>query len=143
MVCNTFYHIKCTEITRAQHVVIKSTEAIELKCSDCRNINSSKDPNGICNGCKLIPRLKEIISDMAKSVVSLKVQLLSEAKKFTDMNVEEMIPEVNDRQNRKANLIIYGLTEQSASLSTPEKYMIFLMVLLTWSLTSFVYLKHG
>ena len=120
LVCNTFSHIKCTEITKAQYDVIKSTEGIEWKCSDCRKINVSKDPNGTCNCCELIPQLKEIISDTAKSLESLKVQL-SEAKKLTDVNFEEIIHEVNDRQNRKASLIIYGFTEQSVRLAASEK----------------------
>ena len=111
VVCNTFSHIKCTEITRAQSDVIKSTERIEWKCSDCRNINFSKGPNSTCHCCTTVKRNNRGYGEINGVAEG---SILSEAKKLTDVNFEEIIQEVNDRQNPKANLIIYRLIEQSA-----------------------------
>jgi hypothetical protein len=117
--CNFFFHIKCINMNKAQYDVIKSTDGLDWKCPNCRLLNA----NGNCDCSKLISDLTKMIEKLNNTVESLQQQISSLKEKPTsaDIEFEEIIREVVDRQHRQKNLIIYNTPEQPANISSQQR----------------------
>src|SRR5699024_701755 len=120
-------HIKCTNISEDTYDVIKNTDGIEWKCDECRNVvdntcnnSTTATTSSNCECCKIIPDLKRVIDNLNATVLELKKQIAS-SKTSSDNNIEEIIQEINDRQYRKKNLMIYGVPEQSSQLPAANR----------------------
>ena len=108
-ICAAYYHIRCVDITKNQLDLIRSTPGFFWKCPKCSKSTSASVSNNKCDCCDIIPHLKEVIDKLSATVESLKNQLSQ--KTPSDIGLEDIIREVNERQLRKSNLIFYGFDE--------------------------------
>lgn len=117
--CASAFHIKCISMDKTTYDLLKSTEGVEWKCGGCRNAATGIGPDN-CNCCKIIPSLYDLIAKLSDAVDSLKKQVQDMNKTSADNNLELIIQEVFDRQKRAANLIFFGIPEQTAGTSISD-----------------------
>lgn len=88
---------------------------VGLSNSDIRLINSNKGLNWTCANCQ---QIGNDINDLKHLIISLQIEIkeLKENKANANsspknFNFEEVIEEINERNRRKRNLIIFGIQE--------------------------------
>ena len=89
---------------------------VKLLCNNCSNISKFKESQNLLASFKneLFDTLKKVTHDVAANIDELKDDIHGHSSE----QFELICQEVNDRQARKRNIIIYGAEEQNASLPT-------------------------
>lgn len=117
--CLLFFHAKCVDLTKEQVAILKTISGSAWKCPSCleKTLASPECENIPCKcvGCKLIPTLLVTIENLSKSVDELKIQIQSKNSDtepvYNNNSSETIINEINERQKRANNIIIYKLQE--------------------------------
>lgn len=119
--CTNFFHVKCTDLTKTQVEAIKSTEFIYWKCTTCSESADGVNKHTGCAGCTMIPSLLESINKLNEMVAELKRQVEEPRANNKEINAENIINEVMERQNRANNLIIFKLQESGKTSLASQK----------------------
>lgn len=116
--CNTAYRIRCINLSKAAYDVLKNNG---WRCTNCRDTVLSA--NAKCDCCKIIPKLNETIQKLSDAVDHLKSQLLqvNNTSTLNDIDIEEVITEVADREQRKKNLLFFGIPEHKSEIPPAER----------------------
>lgn len=112
----------CSKITEP-HLLLKCCvcqkifhhACVGLSSSETRLINSKKSVSWTCNRCD---QMGNDINSLKAAIVSLQNEIKSIASKESkdtvgDSQFEEIVQEVVERQNRRNNIIIFGMEEQT------------------------------
>nr|CAH7753523.1 unnamed protein product [Callosobruchus chinensis] len=91
---------------------------VELSLSDIKAIKNKSNINFTCETCKetavTLADLKALVISLQEEVKELKANKHTIADQLSSsMDYEEIIQEIQDRNSRKKNLIIYGLPENN------------------------------
>nr|CAH7731338.1 unnamed protein product [Callosobruchus chinensis] len=91
---------------------------VELSLSDIKAIKNKSNINFTCETCKetaiTLADLKALVISLQEEVKELKANKHTIADQLSSsMDYEEIIQEIQDRNSRKRNLIIYGLPENN------------------------------
>nr|CAH7719480.1 unnamed protein product [Callosobruchus chinensis] len=91
---------------------------VELSLSDIKAIKNKSNINFTCETCKetaiTLADLKALVISLQEEVKELKANKHTIADQLSSsMDYEEIIQEIQDRNSRKRNLIIYGLPEDN------------------------------
>lgn len=116
--CNRSYDavsmVKCSVCKKT----FKNT-CVDLSSNEVRTLNANKGYDWSCKHCRTmgndIKDLKSLILNLQQEIVGLKAELNVNLKSsaIDDEMFENIIQEVNDRNNRKTNIVIFGIPEQS------------------------------
>lgn len=108
---NTFNHA-CVGLSASDTRIIKAKKSVMWTCTNCEKMGSD------------MSSLKAVIISLQEEVKELK-QMHSNNNFDSGKNsqfFEEIIQEINERNNRKRNLIIFGVDEQPSDLSKDDRY---------------------
>jgi hypothetical protein len=96
--CKKSFCKECADLTETE------VRAIELK---------NRRMRFFCKNCVLIPKLSDMISPLQGQVNQL---MLNQQKASPSVNEESIINELQDRQNRSKNVIVYNVPESRSSV---------------------------
>lgn len=106
-----FYH-QCVDLTSTEVRAIKIKPNLSWSCSECTKM-----------GNNLID-LKSLIVSLKREIEELKAKITSNTSINTSSNdsshIEKVIQEVNERNARKSNLVVYGLPETTGDPSNDK-----------------------
>lgn len=115
-VCGGNFGNACIGLTPSEIRVINSKKSISWSCRNCENIGDD------------IASLKAVIVSLQNEIKDLKsaVQAMPMAgnNALSDEMMEEIILEFEERQERKLNIILYGLPEQPATQSNSQNVIL-------------------
>lgn len=93
-------------------------QCIDMGSADLRFIKSKKGLTWSCESCSLmgdsISDLKSVIVALQREVAGLKA-VQSNSSSSENVDFEDIVNEVSDRQYRKNNLIIFGIPDNSSN----------------------------
>lgn len=95
---NSFNHL-CVDLSTSEIRTIKSKKSFSWTCSTCA------DTAGTLN------ELRSLIVSLKQELQDLKGTLNSQKSENHDINFEDVVQEVSERNARKCNLVIFGLQE--------------------------------
>lgn len=109
-VCKKHFKNTCVDISSNEIRMLNSNKGCEWSCKSCRSVgNDIKD-------------LKAIIMKLQEDISNLKVDLgATAAPQISDDRFEDIIREINDRNKRRNNLIVFGVPEQNQELPNNER----------------------
>lgn len=109
-VCTGQFNHTCAGLTISEVRIIKSKKSLSWTCAECEGMGSD------------INSLKAVIISLRDEVKVIKNNLqTAESCSFDrDLFLEEVIQELDDRNKRKRNVLIFGLNEQSSSMAAQE-----------------------
>nr|CAI5851494.1 unnamed protein product [Callosobruchus analis] len=102
-ICKKGFFHQCVELTTSELRTIKQKKNLSWSCTECASTSS----NGVDELKLLIMSLQSELKEL-RSVID-KQKVTSET-----LNFEEVVQEVFDREQRKNNLIIYGIKENNS-----------------------------
>lgn len=105
-ICKEAYKNTCVNLTASELRLINGNKGVDWSCPKCKE--SGND----------IKELKQLILQLQDDIASLRNEIKTEIT-ITEDQFEEIVAEVNDRNSRKSNLVIFGLVEPEQSQS-PE-----------------------
>lgn len=96
-----------------------------MNSSEVRIVNSRKSITWCCKGCEAVGNdltsLRSVIVSLQEEIRNLKAAMdtiqASSAVGLGEDDIEEIISEFEDRQRRKNNVVIFGLSEQPHNLA--------------------------
>ncbi|GJQ73838.1 hypothetical protein Trydic_g18775 [Trypoxylus dichotomus] len=93
-VCKSIYLHSCTELSITEIRTIKSKKGVSWSCRNCNILSSD-------------------INDLKAAILSLRNDLAAREKSagIDDKAFEELLAELGDRNNRKQNIIMFGVPE--------------------------------
>lgn len=105
-VCKKTFRHSCVNITLDELRILNDNDkGYEWSCSNCRNFgNELKD-------------LKALILKLQNDILDLKLENSGSRSSIIDDNFEQILEEINQRNIRKSNLVIFGVVEQDQGLS--------------------------
>lgn len=120
--CENFFHAKCVELTKTQLDTIKSTQNLLWKCTHCSKSADLNKYTG-CPGCTKIPSLIETINKLTESVAELQRQINNGNNKsnLNSLPMEDVINEINERQSRANNILIFKLNEPESDVASERE----------------------
>lgn len=116
--CDNFFHAKCVNLTKTMLDLITGQTNILWKCTGC--LESEEQNKSTCSGCSMIPKLIENINKLTATVTELQRQIQNSKQEVNNCNMDDIINEINDRQSRARNIIIFKMKE-SESPSNQER----------------------
>lgn len=110
-VCKKFFKNTCVEVSSSEVRTMNANKGYDWSCKNCRSVgNDLKD-------------LKALIISLQDEIKSLRTeQFEMRGALNTNIEFEEIIEEINERNRRKCNLVISGIAEQSQEQSTAERF---------------------
>lgn len=104
-ICKKSYKIECVDISSAEARKIHSNVGLTWSCTSCSQLGN--DLNG----------LKAAIVVLQDEIKTLKtaVALAPSTTRLPLLETERIIQEIADRDNRKTNVIVYGMSESCKS----------------------------
>lgn len=112
-ICHGIFGNLCIGLTSSEIRIISSKKSISWSCKDCEKIGND------------IQSLKSVIVSLQKEIKELKTSVQSVSgdisHEFTDEKFEEVIAEIEERQMRKRNVIVYGVEELGGGGTTDER----------------------
>lgn len=109
-VCQKTFNHTCVGITASETRIIKSKKSLSWTCVGCSHFGND------------INSLKAVIAALQNEVKELKeLKSVSNTVSLSNAQFEEIISEINDRQSRKHNLVIYGVPEQVHDLNKDQR----------------------
>ena len=116
--CRGPIHQSCAGLSDNDMKLTRSkSRNVKLLCNNCSdNISKFKDFQNLLSSLKneLFDTLKKVTHDVDAKIDKLKEDI----HRHSSEQFELICQEINDRQARKRNIIIYGAQEQNASLPT-------------------------
>nr|CAH7747343.1 unnamed protein product [Callosobruchus chinensis] len=107
-VCKDKYKHTCVDITANEIRILNANKGYDWTCVDCRA--TGKDLN----------ELKALIMKLQEDIKQLKTH--NDRNLGTSpVDFEEVVTEINERQKRKSNIIIFNLEEQDQSKPPAER----------------------
>lgn len=99
-VCSKVFRATCTEVTRSDLKRFGPTTGIFWSCKDCRNLD-----------------LRSLILALQEDIRELKSKPVAPVVSSTETLIrsEEIIQEVVERDRRRNNVIVYGVTESKSN----------------------------
>nr|CAH7723164.1 unnamed protein product [Callosobruchus chinensis] len=107
-VCKERYKHSCVEITTNEVRTLNANKGYDWTCVNCRTIG--KDLND----------LKALIIQLQSDIQELKTENMRMAGS-SSVDFEEIISEINERQKRTNNIIIFNIDEPDHSISVREQ----------------------
>lgn len=107
-ICKNHFSHSCVDLTTSEARIIKSKKNLSWTCQNCSQIGDD------------INDLKCIMLTLKKEVETLKAIKSDPAHNANNVDYEEIIQEITERNNRKRNIIIYGISEDN-TLPKSEK----------------------
>lgn len=106
-VCQHLYGNSCVGMSSSEVRIINSKKSISWNCSKCESIGSD------------IMSLKSIIVSLQKEISELRSSIAtsSQTVKIQDESFEEIVQELEDRMQRRNNIMLYGLAEPSQDIA--------------------------
>lgn len=98
-VCNKHYYHNCINLSTAETRLINSKKSVSWTCTRCSKLGND------------INSLKAAIISLEDKLNEIKRNTPHQTKAIPDL--EEVIGEINERNKRKNNLIIFGITEEN------------------------------
>nr|CAI5837342.1 unnamed protein product [Callosobruchus analis] len=91
---------------------------VSLTATETRLINSKKSVSWACNKCE---EMGSSLNDLKAAIFSLQSQIKAITSStansnVSDMQFEDIVQEVFERENRKCNLVIFGMKEQDSAV---------------------------
>lgn len=120
----------CCKKTVETHLLLKSCvyqkafyhSCVNITSSETRLINSKKSVNWTCQKCD---QLGNDINSLKAAIVALQNEIRNikpvENVTLNNIQFEEIVQEVSERQSRQRNLLIFGMKEQSSAISKDER----------------------
>lgn len=110
-VCKKFFKNTCVEVSTSEVRTMNANKGYDWSCKDCRSVgNDLKD-------------LKALILSLQDEIKSLKTEHFKmRGAMNANIEFEEIIEEINERNRRKFNLVISGIEEQSQEQSSAERF---------------------
>lgn len=103
-ICKKFFKNTCVDVTSAEVRAINANKGYDWSCKDCRAFGND------------LKELKALIIGLRDEIHSLKEENSRMVGSFkNNINFEEVIAEINDRNSRKCNIVIFGVEEQDQS----------------------------
>lgn len=110
-VCTRVFKHSCVNITSEEfRILCDPDKGYDWSCSNCRKIGGQ------------LKELKNLILSLQNDIQLLKDENRTLKSSDADTDLENVIEEINERNHRKRNLIIFGLSEQKQE-DTPEARM--------------------
>lgn len=108
-ICKKHFKNTCVDISSNELRIITANKGWDWSCIRCREFgNEIKD-------------LKAIILKLQEDIQILKVEKSESSAKITSENFEEIIEEVTERNKRKCNLVVFGITEPNSTLTNESR----------------------
>lgn len=98
-ICKNNYYYTCVDLNTNEVKSLKNKPLLKFTCKDCTKIGDE------------MTQLKSFIKSLQDDISQLKDALRNHVKPAEDVDLEEIIREVSDRETRKKNLIVYGVKE--------------------------------
>lgn len=114
--CDNFFHAKCVNLTKTLLDAITTQTNVLWKCTKCLE-SADQNKNASCPGCVIIPKLVENMNKLTSTIAELQNQIQANKQEVHNFNIEQIINEVNDRQNRAKNILIFKLNESELQTS--------------------------
>lgn len=108
IVCNKSYRNACVELTTNEVKLLNGNKGVEWSCKSCKE-----------SGCR-IGDLKALILQLQNDIQSLKNQMKLESSLSED-DYEEIISEINARNSKKSNIVIFGLSEPNQNINSDAR----------------------
>lgn len=109
--CQKLFLHNCVGLSVSAAKIIKSTKSVDWSCTSCSNLGDS------------LIEIKSLITTLQQEIASLKAQIANN-KTISDtpasFSMEEVISEIENRNLRKSNLVIFGIQEDN-SLTTEQR----------------------
>ncbi|KAL3265398.1 hypothetical protein HHI36_009604 [Cryptolaemus montrouzieri] len=103
-ICRNAFSNTCVGISSTEVRFIDSKKSISCSCKNCESIGSD------------IASLKTVIVSLQNEIKVLKVQAnRNKSGNLDEQAWEELFLEFKDRQERKSNIMLYGLPEQPSN----------------------------
>lgn len=120
--CKGSLHVACTGLSKDDYsrVTRYKTRAIKIMCNKCNsNLDQLLNIKGIIKAetTKLLEKITELETKLAD--ISLAKNNVS--VNFSTSQFEDIITEVNERNIRKRNIIIFNLDEPSSNLNKEQR----------------------
>lgn len=107
-ICSKYYKNNCVDLTANEVKLLNGNKGVEWSCKKCKDSgNSIKD-------------LKVLILQLQNDIQSMKSQM----KVGTDLTedvFEEIVAEINDRNSKKSNIILFGVPEPNQNLPSDTR----------------------
>lgn len=108
-ICKSIYYHGCVNMSSSETRTINSKKSLSWTCSKCEDIGGD------------INSLRAAIIALQDEVKELKAAKNIGNVANIDFNFEEIVREVNDRNSRRCNLVIFGINEQSSNVSKVDR----------------------
>lgn len=109
VVCkNTFYHA-CVDLTSSEIRSIRSKKSLSWTCSSCENLGET------------INALKASILSLKKEVADLTATINAKKETKNTDNFEEIIHEINQRNEKRNNLLFFGIKESPNTTNASDR----------------------
>lgn len=110
-VCQKRYANSCVGLTSSEVRTINSKKAISWSCRECEAMGSD------------ITSLKAVIVALQTDIKQLKTSISAQSTStvLSESIFEDVVREVQERESRKSNIIIFGMREQPDSLSRDQR----------------------
>lgn len=118
--CQNSIHPACVGLTESDVVVTRAkSRAVKVVCNTCNgNMSQFKDIKSLMTSLKteFCTALAELKNEFNDKFVALRAECLKQLASGGSNNVdfEEVVGEVQERQSRKLNVIMFGLPEPSS-----------------------------
>lgn len=100
-ICKKFFKNSCVGLSNSDIRLITANKGLTWTCTNCHQIGND------------VNDLKALIVSLQNDIRELKQKSVNANTAVSNFNFEEVIEEINDRNKRKRNLIIFGLKEQN------------------------------
>lgn len=108
-ICKSLYFHSCVDLSTSEVRAIKSKKGLKWTCQNCANIGDGLND------------LKAIVLALQKEIESLKSIKVDPPNNNCNLDYEEIIQEINERNVRKRNVVVFGLPENSNLSSADRK----------------------
>ncbi|KAJ3658516.1 hypothetical protein Zmor_010251 [Zophobas morio] len=113
LICGKTYKIECVNISTAEARKIHAKSGLTWSCKDCLNMGND------------LLSLKRAIVNLQSEIIKLKTAVATPPAPNTITPIlvqeEKIIQEINEREKRKGNLIIYGAKEDGNAKSNDDQ----------------------
>nr|CAI5846036.1 unnamed protein product [Callosobruchus analis] len=100
-VCKEDYYYACADLTLTDVKTIKNRANINFTCKNCNDFGST------------LSDLKALVISLQEEIRNLKAAKTELIPSSESFDFEQIVQEVSDRNARKRNLIVYGVTEHA------------------------------
>lgn len=108
-VCNKLYRHSCVNITTEElHMLVDTSKGCDWTCGGCRLLGND------------LKELKALILNLQKDIQDLKSNNSASTAKSQFIEIDEIINEIDQRNLRKGNMVIFGVPEKNQDLTAAD-----------------------